>query len=215
MKKDYRPLPSNRRHGMTLIEMLVSMAIGLVIFGLVLGIYLRMNATTAQALANETMWMEGRSIVQAIDQALRSRVAPSELDLAAGIPGESLTADEATFLVSDATYGADIWRVTIANREIDIEEGKQWRVVIRRELMQAVGADPVGSESVLGLYKEKTATRVRFFHAYGFASEFEPDWTRETRPGVAPRLIQYVVSVKDEKDALMPLTFTGAVALNN
>lgn len=70
-----------KNRGLTLVETLVYLALGSVVFGLVLGALISTERASARLSATEQMRQEAMLVAQSVDRVLRYRVAPADLDL--------------------------------------------------------------------------------------------------------------------------------------
>ncbi|MCX7016074.1 MAG: prepilin-type N-terminal cleavage/methylation domain-containing protein [Candidatus Sumerlaeota bacterium] len=206
-------IASRRRSGVTLVELLVAIAASVLIAGAVYGVYDTTSRLSRRSLTRESMWAEAVQIEQTIEEALRGRVAPADLQLPAGAPGEKFAGDELVVYSSDAAPGAAVSLVRIANKQAFGDVGQ--RVVITRGPMSPrPGASEQSGDIPRdpGLNRGRTTTRVRFRAAYQY-NGLEPAWAAEPLAGQAPKIVEFEIVVSTEGEGLPPVTVTGETAL--
>ncbi len=184
---------------MTLAELLVALAIGSALLGLVLGIFDSTARLAKSALRQEAVWNEALLIAQAIDKNLDAWIACA--DLAGGDPAWLLfSSDEIRFY----SMADEPKRVRIFSRP-DAE-----RVAIETLAIEPDGAE--GKIAYLGAHSE-IQSRVRFRCAEAF-SGLIPQWADSAAGPAAPVLIEYQIDVWDRSSG-KPLraALSGAVAM--
>jgi prepilin-type N-terminal cleavage/methylation domain-containing protein len=209
---------NSRRRAMTLIEILVVVAIGLLVVGLVLEAMIGTNRATDELTAREGMRQEALLIAQSVEKVARYRVAPTELapGAAAGVVEQF---GPSQLRLCSLAYGAD--KDHLLQTVASAGGTSQAQHVIMRS---SDGAEPDKAPAKrLG----SNADRFKSDIAFRYASEYkdlEPIWSDQATS--TPRLIEYTVRVwpndpkmarfevaQDSRGRNVGFRLTGAVTL--
>ena len=207
-----------RRRGMTLVEVLVVVAVGLLVVGLIVEALIVTNRAADKLTLREGMRQEALLIAQSVEKLTRFRVAPDELAPGAAA-GVSEQYSPAELRLCSPVYGGDKERIfqTVSSAGGD-------------EKVQCVTMRPAGStEPGKAPAKRLGASSERFRSdiAFRYASQFEglePVWSDQAT--TAPKLIEYTVRVwpndpkmtgyeqaQDSQGRNLGFRLTGAVKL--
>ena len=213
---------STRRSGMTMVELLVSMAVGIAVFGLLLAILDQTTRLSERSIAREALWREAVGAAQTIEQTLRGYASPGDLSIE-NPEKDVFGAEDAEFYSVGAWAGADVLRMRIgADPDQDVEPEGRAVVIISREPVSVENAgagtlEEADRRVVFGSDESYAAIRFRF--AYKIGKDLKPDWTEKRKTGKRPRLVEYTVTVSSreapEGMPIMPVQLTGAVALGS
>lgn len=213
-------LTRSRRAGMTLVEILVSLAAMVVILGAILGIYDVLSRQAGGQMAREAVWLEARNLAQAVEQSLLRHVPAGDLALPGGGQSESFDPQAVAFFASDPAAGSRIWLVRIFNGSKKASEGASQDeslpcVVVERRLANEIGdsAKPPKVQR-FGSGQDRFAAQVRFRYASEFQDGLKPVWQDQPEKGRSPLLVEYQITVSDKGKGAAPAALTGAVALN-
>lgn len=202
------------RNGITLIELIVAMAAGLILFGLVIGILIRTSAATNATVLKESMRQEARLITDAIVKSLKQILPAGELAQGAAAGVTHFAENQMQFLSLYAATESQPVQYVIANGQ-DATTQLNHVVMKSTPIIQepsAPVAETETGEQVLGIRGENLESEVRFLYASTF-DMLSPQWTVSLEPGMIPRVVEITVIVSDPAERVAAVTVTTSLAL--
>ncbi len=210
-------LSRRQQNGITLIELIVAIAGGLIIFGLILGILIRTTAATDANILKATMRQEGRLITNTIAKSLKQFLPSGELAQAAPTGATHFAENQMQFRSLHMAKESQPLQYLITNRR-DAKTQLN-RVMMESTLLgQSVASPSPESETseqalgVLGLGVGDVESEVRFRYASAFEM-LSPQWVVALKPGAVPRVVEITVIIRDATDRVEPVTITTSLAL--
>jgi len=210
------------RAGVTIVELLIGMAIGVAVFILILAVLDQATRLSERNIAQESLWREAISAAQTIEQALQGYASPDDLSIEDPEQDE-FGAQEAAFYTVGPWAGSDVLRIQIGvppDDPAEDEEPQGPRMI--RDPIAAEGAEPLEfgeEERSVNFGSDEESAEIRFRYAYEFGKNLKPQWTAEKQTGKQPRLVEYTVTVSptepSERMPVRPVQLTGAVALGS
>ncbi len=210
-------LSRRQQNGITLIELIVAIAAGLIIFGLILGILIRTSAATDANILKATMRQEGRLITATIVKSLKQFFPVSELAQAAPTGVMHFAENQMQFLSLHMAKESQPVQYLITNgRDAKTQLN---RVMMERAPLAQKAASPSPETQareqalgILGLGVGNVKSEVRFRYASTFEM-LSPQWVVVLKPGAVPRVVEITVIIRDAADRLEPMTITTSLAL--
>ncbi len=207
-------LSRRQQNGITLIELIVAIAAGLIIFGLILGILIRTSAATDANILKATMRQEGRLITNIIVKSLKQFFPMSELAQAAPTGVTHFAENQMQFLSLHMAKQSQPVQYLITN-------GRDAKTQLNRVMMERTPlAQKVASpspetetrEQALGLGVGNVKSEVRFRYASTFEM-LSPQWVVALKPGAIPRVVEITVIIRDATDRVESVAITTSLAL--
>ncbi len=193
----------NSTKGITLIELLVVMAVGVMLFGLILQMFISTNTATKKENLTMTLAQEVSLITRQIEKELNTIIPES-----GEVEGQFIFDETAlTILNVSGDEVPQSTQVTFSN----MENENRNRVIINRTPYREASA-PEPSPEIPGLNEPSIATRITFAYATEI-DNFEPRWRASLSKGEFPVLIQYTITAFDTLDTVRPYTLTSAVCV--
>ncbi len=210
-------LSRRQQNGITLIELIVAIAGGLIIFGLILGILIRTSAATDASILKATMRQEGRLITDTVVKSLKQFFPVSELAQAAPTGVTHFAENQMQFRSLHMAKESQPLQYLITNRR-DAKTQLNRVMMERAPLAQKAASPSPESEAreqalgILGLGVGDVESEVRFQYASTFEM-LSPQWVVALKPGTVPRVVEITVIIRDATDRLEPVTITTSLAL--
>lgn len=208
---------SRNRAGVTMVELLVGIGVGVAIFILLLAVLDQATKLSERSIAQESLWREAIGAAQTVEQALQGYASPKDLKIKS-VEMDVFGRQGAEFYSVGSWAGAGVLRIKIGAPPDEGPTGLQ----MTRE---AVGADSaksaaVGEEERSVLFEsDEAAAKIQFRYAYKIGKNLKPDWTEQDETGKQPLLVQYTVTVSPKEPSaslpVFPVQLTGAVALGS
>ncbi len=186
--------------GLTLIELMIVLVAGILVFGLILEIFITTNTATKRENIQATMVMEARLIALQVDNALNAfsyqistPVSQSEfLDERIAFPRLDFINDHAP-LIS-----------VIETREVN---GRK-RIVMVDTPLEATDAQQ-SPEKIPGLNDSLISTSIEFSYAEEMKG-IEPVWQDSLSADMTPLLVGYQITINDLQGIAKPLQISSA-----
>jgi hypothetical protein len=205
---------SRTQNGITLIELIIAIAGGLIIFGLVLAILIRTSAATDADIHKATMQQEARLIANTIVKALKQFCPESELGQAGPTPVTHFAENQMQFLSLHGAKENQPLLLLIANGRDPKTNLK--RVIMRRTVL---GQKPLSGSAerepgvqTLGIGTGDVESEVQLRYAGSFEM-LAPQWVASLEAGAIPRVVEITIITRDAAQRLQPVTITTSLAL--
>lgn len=197
-------IQKHRCRALTLIEILVVIAVGVMVFGLILEIFISTNRAADKEITRTSMAQEAALIAQQIEQVLKGyRVDLTSQRINPEFSSERLTCIAISFQPDSLSR-----IVTLSNQSQD----NRTRIV-KEAVSLFESTDKTKEMEILGLKEEVIDTTISFEYATQI-QDLSPVWRSEISPMESPLLIRYMITVKDGRNRVKPLLITSTVRVS-
>jgi prepilin-type N-terminal cleavage/methylation domain-containing protein len=191
----------NRKHrGITLLEVLVAIAAGAVIFGLAMGILITTNQTANQAMGKESLLQQTQLAMKEIRSVIEATVWPEDLATSLSAQTVLLFSKERLGIFSAHNpKGGQFAYCLLGNIPIFITKSGQAGEA--RSAAGYVRSDPRTGQAVssFSLPTDKLESSIRFSYATEVGADLQPVWKENLPAGQKPRLIWVELIVRDRE----------------
>ena len=187
---------------MTLVEIMVVLAVGILVMGLLLGMLISTNTAAKKENRYSELWQEAVLSAQQIEDLLE-RGVETPLDAA---ETAIFTQHQLAMYVISGNGGYDITRVVVNNATVD----NRARISLGE---YSPGADSEAMpHKTAGLNIPQVSTSVSFKYALE-TENFTPVWKFDLGSGERPLLVNYTVKVQDQELLVKPVILTSTVRI--
>ena len=199
--ESYMRIHKHRCKALTLVELLVVIAVGVMVFGLILQIFISTNRAADKDTTRSTMAQEASLIAQQVEQALQGY----RVELTAQQINPEFTPERLTFIALQFQPDSTARTVTLMNQ---VQDNHNRIVEVTVSIPEAV--DKKRETNILGLKEELIDTSILFEYATQI-EDLTPVWQGEISVTEIPLLIKYTITVKDVRNRVKPLVITSTV----
>ena len=208
-----KQLQRRQQNGITLIELIVAIAAGVMIFSVILAILIRTSAATDASILKATMRQEGRLITDTIVKSLKHCLPATELAPESG-GATHFAENQMQFLSLHMAKESQPVQCLIIN-------GQDAKTQLNRVMMKTTplaghSASPPPEtetrEQALGVGGVNIESQVHFRYASSFKT-LSPQWVAALKPGRTPRVVEITVIIRDTEQRIEPITITTSLAL--
>lgn len=204
MKKAVR-----NKNGVTLVELIVAIAVGIMLAEIIFGIFISTNKATEKSNSRVLLYSEARTIDKQIQNIIKKRIPEAEILTPGQASLASFTENAVRVYspaISEKQYKASL--ITIKNQTTP--DNKNNRIIAFEESFDPAGAVlEGGAVKDLGTQGDRIKAKIKF----KFANEFEglePKLVDSITTGT--KLIQYTITLEDIKKDYGAISFTSAVS---
>jgi prepilin-type N-terminal cleavage/methylation domain-containing protein len=191
------------KKGVTLVELLVVMAVGVMVMGLLLGIFISTNGAAIRENKKAAQWQEAALIARQVEDALNgwiSNIPETELK-------ETFLDKKAGFFRIDANTGNHLVLSSLTNIMAD----ERTRAVMIQKPIPKSGEEDE-TLFVLGIDSADLSTSVTFQYATEM-KDLKPVWKPTLTEGERPLLVKYIIVVQDMDQRVKPVALSSSVLL--
>ncbi|GAB4321551.1 MAG: hypothetical protein Kow0059_16200 [Candidatus Sumerlaeia bacterium] len=197
-------LHSSAQHrAMTTAELTMAMAIGVVLLGLLLGLFISTQKASDRIILREQMFQEAMVIDDKLAALLRRAVPDERLEVP-NLPASRFTAWQIEFYAT----GEQLQRWTIRPERQGTEAQGPMYAAAASAPATGGGVGQPEAPRPLGLGLGKFNTSIQFAYAEQYEG-LAPRWNDSAdRP---PRVIRYTITVQDRQDRAAPVVISSAL----
>jgi len=204
-----RDISAKINRGMTLVEIIIALAAGVMVAGIVLGIFISTTQVSEKSDSRIMLYSEARLIEQQISNILKKRIPDGEI-LKEGASGLSSFNQSSLRIFSSTPDLKNFTPALITIKTQNSPDGKSQRIVAVEESYDPeTGKTSPITERDLGSQFDRVNAKIVFKYASDF-NELEPNWTDSGSSGTAVKLVQYSITLVDNKKDYSPIIVTSA-----
>jgi hypothetical protein len=209
-----KQLQRGQQRGITLIELIVAIAAGVMIFGVILAILIRTSEATDASILKATMRQEGRLITDTIVKSLKQCFPATELGQSEPSGTTHFAENQMQFLSLHMAKESQPVQCLITNGQD--AKTQLTRVMMKTTPLTGPADFPTSEtevrEQTLGVGGTNIEGQVHFRYASSFKT-LSPQWVAALKPGRIPRVVEITVIIRDAEQRVEPVTHTTSLAL--
>ncbi len=194
-----KPKTNIKNYGVTLVELIIIIAVGVIVFGLILGILISTSKAVGKGMKSESVISEAENDLEKISSFINNIVIDESVKLAIA------KKNQAKFLYSPEKLG--IWTSSMNKADpytyIELFNNKQIDPPKIYVADVELGTNK-RTDSPLGPGFEDVATELSFRYATDFQND-EPLWKDSIPADTIPALIEVKISAKSTEKEVKPL----------